>query len=292
MTAQGSLVAAFLAQQRADGSVPSELAESLEARLRAARCVWPAFELDAREFVGFLAARTIDAQLPAPEHAADLYLACACARQVRGALEALDAQFIAPARQAIVRVDSSAAFVEEALQTLREKLLVGGHGRAPKIADYHGRGPLRRWIMAAAARTASNLRRSRAARPDDALASDVRVDARDLELVYIKARYKSQFEHAVREALAGLDARDRALLRLHYSERLGVDRLGAIHRVGRSTAARWLSKARDRLLARTRAALTARLGLTESEFASLAALVVSDLDITLPEVLQSHGTDG
>jgi RNA polymerase sigma-70 factor (ECF subfamily) len=291
MTAHVALAAAFLAAH-GERDVPSELAAALDARLHAARSVWAELELDPHEFARFLAERTSDAQLPAPEHAADLYLACACARRIPGALEALDARFLAPARHAIGRVDANAQFVEEALQALREKLFVGAAGRAPKIADYEGRGPLRRWIMAAAARTALNLRRSQAAHPKDALASDIGFDATDLELEYVKERYKAHFEQAVRAALAGLDTRERALLRLHYSERLGVDRLGAIYRVGRSTAARWLSKARERLLTATRALLTAELGLTASEFRSLAALVVSDLEISLPELLQSRNTEG
>jgi RNA polymerase sigma-70 factor (ECF subfamily) len=290
MKAEAALAAAFLAGY-GEREAPSELAAELDARLAAARSVWTDVELDPHEYVRFLAERTCYAQLPATEHAADLYLACACARRVPGALEALDLHFLAPARRAIGRIDANVQFVEEALQTLREKLLVGAPGRAPKIVAYAGRGPLRRWIMAAAARTALNLRRSQAASREDALALDIRFDATDLELEYVKRRYKTQFEGAVRVALAGLDTRERALLRLHYSDRLGVDRLGAIYRVGRSTAARWLSKARDRLLAATRAVLTAELRLTESEFASLAALVVSALEISLPELLQSRNSE-
>ena len=52
-------------------------------------------------------------------------------------------------------------------------------------------------------------------------------------------------------------------------------------RVESSTVARWIARARERLLTLTREELTARLGLTPDELDSLLRLVRSQLDVSL-----------
>jgi RNA polymerase sigma-70 factor, ECF subfamily len=74
-------------------------------------------------------------------------------------------------------------------------------------------------------------------------------------------------------------------LRLHYVDRLSIDRIGTLYRIHRATAARQLTRVRDALIARTRALLGERLGVTESELASLLRLLESTVDVDLVELL-------
>jgi RNA polymerase sigma-70 factor (ECF subfamily) len=179
---------------------------------------------------------------------------------------------------------------EDALQVVRTKLFVGDGSRdgTPKIADYRGRGSLAGWVRVVAVRTALTLRRGarRAERReanDDALL-DV-PGALDVELDHLKTRYRGELQAALRRALSSLTARERNLLRMHFIEGLSVDDLGALHRVHRATAARWIVSIRERLFDAIREDLTHRLGIDRSEFDSLVALVRSQLDVSLHRFL-------
>ncbi|AGP40143.1 hypothetical protein [Sorangium cellulosum] len=67
---------------------------------------------------------------------------------------------------------------------------------------------------------------------------------------------------------------------------LSIDVLGAHYQVGRATAARWLAGAREALRELTRAELVAKLGLTESQYASLARLIQGRLDVSVASLLR------
>jgi RNA polymerase sigma-70 factor (ECF subfamily) len=259
----------------------------LRARVDAGRTAWPQLALDPGVFERFLSERAVDGELPRVELAPDLFLACACAHGVRGAAEALEEAFGDVIRRVMERRDRAGMLLDDARQALRARLFVGsGDGALPKIADYAGRAPLRSWLAAAASRTVIDLRRRAAAKREDP-ASGIRSLAADLqpELEYIKTRYRGEFHDAVRAAVARLTERDRALLKLNLSEGMSVDRLGALYGVGRSTAARWLAAARRALLEETRQELCARLRITPSEYESLAALVRSDLELSVGSLL-------
>jgi len=268
------------------GDAPA-LEEELRARVDAGRAAWPGLELDPRLFVRCLGERTQGGELPSAAHAADLYLACACAHGVGGAVEGLERAFGDVIRRVLARQDRAGILVDDAQQILRERLFVGAAGGVPpKIADYAGRAPLRSWLAAAAARTVIDLRRRVDAKREDP-GSGIRSLAADAEpeLDYIKTRYRGEFQDAVRAALANLSERDRALLKLNVAEGMSVDRLGALYQVGRSTAARWLASARRALLEETRRELCDRLRITPSEYESLAALVRSDLEVSVGSLL-------
>jgi RNA polymerase sigma-70 factor (ECF subfamily) len=252
--------------------------------LRASRDAWPRVTLDPAHYLAHLARVSVGRELPPVERAVELWLTCACARGVRGAVEALERTYFPDVRAAVARIDASSAFVDEACQVLREKLLVGKGGAEPKIAGFAGRATLRSWLAAAATRTALNLRRNRDERPYDALSSGLLVGAPP-ELEHIRLRYKAPFEGALREALSSLPARERALLRMHVIDKMSIDRLAVVFRVGRSTAARRLAEARLAVLDGTRRRLQARLGMTGSEFRSLAALVRTEIDVSLAALL-------
>ena len=150
--------------------VPTKLPHDLEAvegSLAAAlgdvaHC-WPTVQLAPEAFVPWIASR-IPADAPSVEaglarlRLTDLYIACACATGDRTAIGVFDATFIATAPRAS----------EDVKQALREKLFVAEPGRRPRIVDYAGRGDLRRWVRAVAARMEIDAQRRVRETPVDA----------------------------------------------------------------------------------------------------------------------------
>jgi len=67
------------------------------------------------------------------EHAADLYLCCACVEQQLVAQHIFKRQAEQVVRCAISRVHRDTAFVRETLQEFWEKLLTGAHARVGEV---------------------------------------------------------------------------------------------------------------------------------------------------------------
>jgi RNA polymerase sigma-70 factor (ECF subfamily) len=114
----------------------------------------------------------------------------------------------------------------------------------------------------------------------DEIASEV-----DPELRYLSERYRAVFESALERAIRRLGARERALLRLQMVGGLTLDQIGAIYKVNASTVSRWIAGARDGLLRETERLLRAELPLSSSEFASLARMLASQLDLSVSRLL-------
>jgi RNA polymerase sigma-70 factor (ECF subfamily) len=280
------LVSAFVAAAPA-GLAPdrSTLGSALDALFRAGRAAWPALAVDEVAFATFVAERSGTGKLPSEAYAADLYLACACVHRVDGAMDAFCRAFAAPIERAVGRVDSSAAFVDDARQALHERLFVGPNGGAGKIAAYKGRSALGTWVHVTATRLAINLRIHEGAR-SKALPADDAVPAVSPELEYLRRRYRSAFEAAVEVGVKRLSSQERALLRHHFVDGMSIDRLGERFAIGRSTAARWLAAARQALLSHTHEELRTRLKLSVSEIDSLANLIRSRIDLSLAKLLR------
>jgi RNA polymerase sigma-70 factor (ECF subfamily) len=261
------------------------LEETLAGLVRQARQAWPEVGMDAKAFLAHVAERlpsTGDAhEVLASLRAADFFLAFACVRGEARALEALDAQVLSQVGTWLPR--EQPALVDELRQLLRQRLLVPVDGAPPKLASYSGRGPLGQWVRAVALRL--HIDQQRAApreRPMEeapvALAERLGVDP---ELAFIRERHQEDFRVAFRAALGRLEARERNLLRLHHVHGLSMDAVSATYQTPRSTVARWIARARERLLALTREELTTRLGLTSDELDSMLRLVGSQLDVSL-----------
>ena len=172
---------------------------------------------------------------------------------------------------------------EELQQLLRERLLVRTPSAPSRIAEYSARGPLISWVRAAALRMALNLKRDA---PKDSAASDdalleQRAGPDDLELGYIKTRYRPHFRAAFQAALQTLSAQERTVLRMHLLDGLGTDQIGGLYHVHRTTVARWIAQARAKLLDETRRLFAERLQLPRSELTSLIRLLRSQLDVSL-----------
>jgi RNA polymerase sigma-70 factor (ECF subfamily) len=281
----GSAFALELARRGA--VAPADLPSRLALLLRAARAAWPEVALDDESFAAHLAERwpagATLAQWLEDAHATDLYLACACGRGVPEALAAVDRAFLAHTAAYLVRLSPSDAFVEDVRQTVREKLFVGD---APKIREYSGRGPLDGWLRVVAGRAALDLRKRRGERLPDLTAKGLDPFA-DPELGYLKQRYRGVVEDAYKAALASLDEDSRTLLRQHFLLGVTLDELAERLRVHRTTIARRLAGARQRIADETQRLLRERLALSGEEFASLFGLVRSQLDVSVSRLLDS-----
>lgn len=135
-----------------------DLEGRLAELLATARAAWPDLPLPAATFLRHLAERFPEGSSPVISlqtlHAADFYLACACAHGIPAAHAVLDAQFLPKVDEAVARVGGSGGDAVEVRQRLRERLLTPEEGKAPRIAEYQGTGPLAAWLSAAAVRTA------------------------------------------------------------------------------------------------------------------------------------------
>ncbi|WNG50870.1 RNA polymerase subunit sigma-70 [Archangium minus] len=270
-----------------------EAVEGLEALLRkhveAARAAWPTVSLPVEAFVRHLARH-----LPAGKasevmrilHGADLYLACACATGEPAALRAFEQNILRyiPARLGAL----SPSMVEEVLQVLRERLLVGTEEAPPKIESYGGRGPLLTWVSITAARIAGELvdrngRELLVTEPPEAFARMLASGNPEHELLREDAR--QHLVEVLQKAVAALSERDRTLLRLHHFHGLTMDRLAVMYGDSRSGVARKVASAREQLLERVRAELSSRLKQGSLEMESLLGLVRSQLDISIYRML-------
>lgn len=250
----------------------------------------PTFSVPREEFVAYLWAR-LPADVP-PQvalgqmHAADLYLACACARGDAQAVAAFDEQCLGQLGRVLGKMGIDADASAEVKQEIRRRVLVGD-GRQPEIVDFSGRGDLRGWVRVMAVRQA--LRRQERARRDVAVEDDELLERivapGNPELDYAKGMYREEFKRAFEAALKGLPDRERTLLRQHYIDGLTIDEIGRLYRVHRSTAARLLVRARTRVLEATRAQMMCQLDVQSKDLDSIMRMIRSQIDISL-HVLQ------
>jgi RNA polymerase sigma-70 factor (ECF subfamily) len=263
----------------------SELDAKIARAVADARIAWPALSIgDAHAHAYFkervLASDDPDAAI-AKLHASDLYVACACATNDSRAMAAFDEKFLTSVSTFVSQIDSSAAFADEVRQELREKLFVPKDSGKPKILEYTGRGPLGGWLRVSSVRTALNMRRGRKNHVDADEGPALSSPSPDPELDYLKHRYRLELREAFQNTLSSLDADERSVLRMHYLDGLNIDEIGAAYKVHRSTVARWIATAREKMLAETRRIMSERLRLSGPEVDSVIGLVRSQLDVSI-----------
>jgi RNA polymerase sigma-70 factor (ECF subfamily) len=175
-------------------------------------------------------------------------------------------------------------------QILRTRLFVAEPGKQPKIADYAGQGFLENWLRVTAVRIFLDLaKRKDRVREVRAGEHDVLAlpQPGDLALDVVKAEYREAVAAAMYEAAKRLEPGDRHLLRQHLVAGLSIDQLGAVLGIHRATAARRITRARERLVADTRAELACRLALDPDELDEVIGLAMSRLDVSLGRLLAS-----
>lgn len=251
-----------------------------------ARAAWPGVEVAPEVF----AARAAAAPGGAPVRPADLYLAVACETGDPAALAAFERAMIAPLRGILSRAEHDRAVVDEVLQQVRVRVLVGDGAAPPRLASYAGGGSLLSWLKVTALRLHANLRRGeRRAPPPAGDAVDDATPPTEIppERLLLDQRWGQVLRDALGAAMRALPPRERTLLRLHYVEGLALDRIGLTYGVHKSTVSRWLTAARDRLLAAAVEAVRARVdGVDAREVESLCEELCSRLDLSL-SALQS-----
>lgn len=291
-----TLVRPFLDAAPAAVRTTLEAVPDLDRRLWAivaeGRAAWPELALDARLVVEFIARQVTvelaDAALDGLRPA-DLYLACACARQLPGAIAAFDRDYMREVDVALQRMRIGPPRLQDVKQLVRQRLFVGGGSVGQptgpgKIAEYAGRGDLRRWVRSVAVRTCLNdLRKGRreVLIDDDQLIAQHAIAGDDPELAYMKRTYADEFRAAFGEALRQLGAREQTLLRYHHVDGLNIDEIGAIYRIHRVTAFRWIEKAKELLARSTLEVLRGRLKLPASELDSVLRMIRSQIHLSL-----------
>jgi RNA polymerase sigma-70 factor, ECF subfamily len=260
---------------------------------------WGVEWLAREQFAAELATRVNDDDEPIARwwdhlRASDLYLACACARGVSGALERFEQLFGAEIGRTAQRFERPGLPADDLVQLLRAKLFtVPDTARTPdprpRIATYSGQGFLQNWIRVTTTRTFIDCGRVTPESPEvpirNELVSVLPEPRGDPELQLLKREHVTHFKASFAEAVAALDSADRLLLKQHIVERLTIDQLGALYHLHRASAARRIAKARDALLVATRIALARRLGLAPERLASVLDLVASRLEASIERLL-------
>jgi RNA polymerase sigma-70 factor (ECF subfamily) len=265
----------------------------LDAGWRAGKDAWPGVDVTALEYAAYLAEQDAAGDVPpASRNGRDLYLACACARSDEAAVAAFDAAYLREIERSVRRVPSFNLSFEELRQMVHQKLFVAEPGARPKITEYSGRGELRTWVRIVATRMAltAATRGSREVPVEMATLAHLVGGSDDPEVAYLKRMYTGEFRAAFEAAFATISPRDRNLLRYAFVEGLTIDGIGALYKVHRATAARWIVKAHGELGAKVKEGLLARLGVDAAEYESILRLLQSQIDLTLERFLEAESS--
>jgi RNA polymerase sigma-70 factor (ECF subfamily) len=284
-------LAALDAAPRARLAGIADLDAILDGHVAAAHEAWPDIAVADAAFVAHLARRFPDdggeAELRSLR-AADVYLALACAGGDEAAIAALERAYFGEVDASAARTRAGAALATEVKQIVRRILFVAEGDRPAAAGEFSGRGDLRGWIRVTATRELIRLlnRDKRDVKVGDDTLLDLLSPAHDPELAYIRDLYRTECAAAFRAALEAIPPRDKSLLRYQLIDGLSIDEIGALNGVHRATAARWIARIRDDLLARTRAEVQHRLGIAADEVDSILKLVHSRIDVSFERVLK------
>ncbi len=288
-------LAALPEEARRAQPAPAQLEPLLAAAVARGRAAWPAVSLEPTRYVEHLAAVLARGEEPTrleALHLEDLYLACAAATGERGAIAAAEGSFADEVDRALARSGVTPDLADEVRQRLRAQLFVGDEGSPPQVLAYSGLGRLGAFVRVVAVRIALKWfrgeRRHEPLAEGDELAELVdpaRLADAGPEQELLRDLYTREFKAALARAAAGLEERERTLLRQHLIEGLTIDDLGALYGVHRATAARWIERARRELIAGLRRILRQQLGVEETTLESVLRLVDSRIDLSVPKLL-------
>ncbi len=282
-----SLTDAFLT----DGASLDTSAEELESTLLAAYKLGadahPDVVIAAVEFAAFLGARVSSTRELSSLAIEDLYLASACSAGDPAALAAFQRRYEPEIALALSKVPDAITMADEICQLVMTQVLLPDHEGRRGIATYRGRGGLFSWLRVVTVRRAlrelSKLQREQPLGDEQILASLEPTP----ELGYMKEVYRDAFRQAFASALIELDYDARVLLRHHYVHALSIDKLSALHKIHRATAARRLAKAREALLGSTRRRLLSELRVTSEELDSIMRLIASNIEGSIGALMSS-----
>jgi RNA polymerase sigma-70 factor (ECF subfamily) len=229
-------------------------------------------------FVPYLAERMerVAESLRPRLHVADLYLAFACARGDRVALQVFERELLPVVRRVLVRMGIPTATGDDVFGALREQLFVPT-GRAPLMTEYSGRGELVSWLRSVATNAARKSLRGRARLVDLDHANEIPIA--DPEIARLRNGDTTAFRDALSRAFAGLERDQRMLLRQHFLDGLTCEALGRLRGLHTSTAWRRLEVARKALVRAVRVQLAQTLGASDSAVTSIVRAAYSDASV-------------
>ncbi len=269
-------------------AVGDRLSEVFAAALDA----WPGVKLDEDLFLAFLARRVGADREPLEAlevlKTDDLYLACACLEGDAKAARAFEEAYFPVLNRALAGICGRTGQADDVKQSVYQKVFSGAEDKPAAIHKYDGVGDLRAWVRVTAVRMALNLKRD--GKRERPLSPDILVtlpkDGPGPEEDYLKRIYSDAFKKAFGKALAGLDHKQRNLLRYYYIDGLTVEQIGKIYRVHKATISRRLGEIRELLLTETRNALVRELDVGRTEFDSIMRLIQSRMDVSIVRFLK------
>lgn len=213
------------------------------------------------------------------------YVRLACLANRPGAWETLEREYVRPLQSSVQKVCPSQEAAEGALQRFRCLLAEG------KLTAYRPVGSFRAWLRVVAVRTAleANRRaRARSAREDE-LTDRLELLTAGPEARYAREEMRVELRRALRAAAQRLPADERHALHLHVVGRWNISQIGRTLSVHRSTAARMILSAKDKLRRGLRAELSARKGSAFQDTAEAWAELPSRLDLSLTHIFRTTG---
>jgi RNA polymerase sigma-70 factor, ECF subfamily len=253
---------------------------------------WPEVDVSLDAFEAHVRAKLVDAGFDVGEfgrlRAPELGLAFACGHGDKAALRALELHYGRDIDAPLVRIHDPHLKVEDLWQIVRLRLLVAGPQGPAAIMGYGGQGRLSAWLRVTSRRTGLNATRRLALPVVEAadhialLGTSTRLNP---ELGYLRDNYGAVFHQAFVAAIGGLDPRQRTLLRMAFVQNLRVRTIGRMYGVHHATAARWVKAAQQALVDDTVRRIQGHIAVSESQLASIFALIQSRVDVELAELL-------
>ena len=258
--------------------------ETCERAYAAGRDAWPACDLDRSTFMQ--RATSLD-DSAVGDGGAELYLAIAIEAKVAGAAEELERSYLAQLPVALAGYRASVSEIDEVVQVVRTKLIAprAADGTTP-LVDYAGRGQLDGLVRVTAVRAFLTMRQKTVREVASGGAEDAWLEAivaPDLARETLAEAERADVKHAIAAALGELGGRDRAVLRMHFVNGLGIDAIAKVMGVHRATAARQISRLKQELVEKVRGTLAQRWG----GDSAVAVRVASQMDLSLERLLAS-----
>lgn len=283
----GSCPAHRQAYMAAPGEVDARLAEIA----RDASAAWPQLPPPTDAFFRHLASvlPPSDELLLALSRvrAGDLLLAHACLQEDPRAIRELEETCFAELPRALHKVVGPDVPLDDVLQRVRVRVLLGSERTPPALQGYGGRGPLGGWLRVTATRVAIDNTRVRARdrlRTADADALERLPDTP--QAPNADARYRRHFEAALESVLSELPPRERTILRQVVVLGMSARSLARAYDVHHTTVARWIRDTHATVAQRTRERLRSELGVAERTLDSIIAGSGPDLELTLSRILR------
>ena len=225
----------------------------------------------------------------------EAWLAAACVDGDRKALAAME-RLVQGLDPVLASKGLDRAKIEDIRQQVLGRLLTAGEDGVVPLLKYAGDGKLHGLVKTVGIRIAVDELRKDQVRPPTAGPAELEVDRMvrsgglGPELEVAEAEHRAQVKAAFEAAIATLDSKQRALLRLHVLEDATIDDIAALHDVHRATAARWLVRIREVIAEETHRILRKTIAAAggDRQLESLLRSVDSRIDLSLSRALAAE----